>query len=142
MPTSKSWLHQPKKVGSRNKELWEKPFESFLPNLLNLAPTLRRMKSSISHRAWKFHFFSNFIFAKFKVHLGLHIHHWSFCLTPKGLWIPYMEFWEFGQAAVNAINFSIFWNFLWRCALQYAMREYKFRIFWTYGSKVMGIWSF
>jgi hypothetical protein len=53
-PTSKSWLHQPKKVGSRNKESWEKPFESFLSNLLNLAPTLGRVKSSLPHGAWRF----------------------------------------------------------------------------------------
>jgi hypothetical protein len=32
-PTNKNWLHQPKKVGSRNKESWKKPFESFLSNL-------------------------------------------------------------------------------------------------------------
>jgi hypothetical protein len=31
-------------------------------------------------------------------------------LTPKGLWVPYMEFWDFGQAAMNAINFWIFWK--------------------------------
>jgi hypothetical protein len=42
-PTNKSWLHQPKKVGSRNKESWKKPFESFLSNLLNLAPTLGKL---------------------------------------------------------------------------------------------------
>jgi hypothetical protein len=53
-PTSKSWLHQPKKVGSRNKESWERPFESFLSNLLNLAPTLGRLKSSLPHGAWRF----------------------------------------------------------------------------------------
>jgi hypothetical protein len=53
-PTSKSWLHQPKKVGSRNKESWGKPFESFLSNLLNLAPTLGRVKSSFPYGAWRF----------------------------------------------------------------------------------------
>jgi hypothetical protein len=53
-PTSKSWLHQPKKVGSRNKESWEKPFESFFSNLLNLAPTLEEVKSSLPHGAWRF----------------------------------------------------------------------------------------
>jgi hypothetical protein len=53
-PISKTWLHQPKKVGSRNKESWEKPFESFLSNLLNLAPTLGRVKSSLPHGAWRF----------------------------------------------------------------------------------------
>jgi hypothetical protein len=29
-------------------------------------------------------------------------------LTPKGLRVPYMEFRDFGKAAVNAINFWIF----------------------------------
>jgi hypothetical protein len=53
-PTNKSWLHQSKKVGSRNKEVWEKPFESFLSNLLNLAPTLGRVKSSLPHGLWRF----------------------------------------------------------------------------------------
>jgi hypothetical protein len=48
-PTSKSWLHQPKMVGNRNKESWEKPFESFLSNLLNL----RWVKSSLPHGAWR-----------------------------------------------------------------------------------------
>jgi hypothetical protein len=46
-----------KKVGSKNKEVWEEPFESFLSSFLNLAPTLGRMKSSIPHGAWRFHFF-------------------------------------------------------------------------------------
>jgi hypothetical protein len=82
-PTSKSWLHQPKKVGSRNKESWEKPFESFLSNLLNLAPTLRRVKSSLPHGAWRFIFISNLIFGKFRIHLDLHIHRWDFCFMKK-----------------------------------------------------------
>jgi hypothetical protein len=56
-PTSMRWLRQPKKVGSRNKESWEKPFESFLSNLLYLAPTLGRVKSSFTHGTWRFHFF-------------------------------------------------------------------------------------
>jgi hypothetical protein len=33
-------------------------------------------------------------------------------LTPKGLGLPYVGFSDFGQAAVNAINFWIFLNFL------------------------------
>jgi hypothetical protein len=82
-PTNKSWLHQPKKVGSRNKESWEKPFESFLFNLLNLASILGKVKSSIPHGAWRFYFFSNFIFSKFRVHLDLHIHRWDFSLMKK-----------------------------------------------------------
>jgi hypothetical protein len=65
-PTSKSWLHQPKKVGIKNKEVWEKPFENFLSNLLNLAPTFGRVKSSIPHGAWRFHFFPKFFLLKLK----------------------------------------------------------------------------
>ena len=30
------------------------------------------------------------------------------CLIPKGPWVPYVEFNNYGQAAVNAINFWIF----------------------------------
>jgi hypothetical protein len=28
-----------------------------------------------------------------------------YCLTPKGPWVPYVEFSEFGQAAVNEFYF-------------------------------------
>jgi hypothetical protein len=49
------------------------------PQFLKLAPTLGSVKCSIPHGNWKFHFFSNFIFAKFRVYLDLHIHHWNFC---------------------------------------------------------------
>jgi hypothetical protein len=73
-PTSKSWLHQPKKVGSRNKESWEKPFESFLSKLLNLAPTLGRVKSSLPHGAWRFDFFSNFFWLNLE-------YTWTFIFT-------------------------------------------------------------
>jgi hypothetical protein len=66
-PTSKSWLHQPKKVGIRNKEVWEKSFESFFSGFLNLAPTFERMKSSIPHGASRFQFLSNFFFAKIRI---------------------------------------------------------------------------
>jgi hypothetical protein len=48
-------------VGSRNKEFWEKPFESFFSNLLNLAPILGRLKSSIPHGVWRFHIFPIFL---------------------------------------------------------------------------------
>jgi hypothetical protein len=41
---------------------------------LNLAPTLGKVKSSIPHGAWRFHFFPNFIFSKFRIYLNLHIH--------------------------------------------------------------------
>jgi hypothetical protein len=41
---------------------------------LNLAPTLGSVTSSIPHGAWIFYFFPNFIFAKIRVHLDLHIH--------------------------------------------------------------------
>jgi hypothetical protein len=33
-------------------------------------------------------------------------------LTPKGLGVPYMEFRDFGQVSMNAINFWISWNLL------------------------------
>jgi hypothetical protein len=33
--------------------------------------------------AWRFYFFSNFIFAKFRVHLDLHIHYWDFSFMKK-----------------------------------------------------------
>jgi hypothetical protein len=39
-PTSMSQSHQPKKVGSRMKEVGEKPFESFFSGFLNLALNL------------------------------------------------------------------------------------------------------
>jgi hypothetical protein len=39
-------------VGIRNLEI--SPFESFLSNLLNLAPTLGRVKSSLPHGTWRF----------------------------------------------------------------------------------------
>jgi hypothetical protein len=45
-------------IGIRNLE--KKPFESFLSNLLKLAPTLGSIKSSIPHGAWRL-FFSNFL---------------------------------------------------------------------------------
>jgi hypothetical protein len=68
-------------IGIRNFD--KKPFESFLSNLLNLAPTLGRAKSSILHGAWRFLFFLNFIFGKFRVHLDLHIHCWDFHIMKK-----------------------------------------------------------
>jgi hypothetical protein len=37
------------------------PFESFLSSFLNLAPTLGRVKSSISYGAWRFQFFPIFL---------------------------------------------------------------------------------
>jgi hypothetical protein len=54
-PTSKNWPHQPKKVGNKKKEVWEKLFESFLSSFLNLAPTLGRVKSSIPHANKRFY---------------------------------------------------------------------------------------
>jgi hypothetical protein len=53
-------------------------------HLLNLAPILGKVKSSILHGAWRFHFFPNW-FAKIRVHQDLHIHCWNFCLMKK--WI-------------------------------------------------------
>jgi hypothetical protein len=55
-----------------------KALPDFLSYFLNLAPTLGRMKSSIPHEAWRFHFFPNFIFAKVRVYQDLHIHYWNF----------------------------------------------------------------
>jgi hypothetical protein len=58
-------------------------------------------------------------------------------LTPKGLWVPYMEFRAFGQAVVNANFFWNFWNFLrlyiWMVAFQWDATRH----IWTHGSKVM-----
>jgi hypothetical protein len=48
-------------------------------HFLELAPTLGSVKSSIPHGDWKFHFFSNVVFPKFRVHLELHIYCWDFC---------------------------------------------------------------
>jgi hypothetical protein len=41
--------------------------------------TLGSVDSLIPHGNWRFHFFSNFIFPKFRIHLDLHIHRWDFC---------------------------------------------------------------
>jgi hypothetical protein len=48
-------------------------------HFLKLAPILGRVKSSIPHGAWRFHFFPKFIFAEFRVHLDLHINRLDFC---------------------------------------------------------------
>ena len=45
-----------------------------------LPPTFGSIKSSILHRIWRFHFFPNFLFAKSRVHMDLHIHCWDFVL--------------------------------------------------------------
>jgi hypothetical protein len=47
-------------------------------HFLKLACTLGSIKCSISHGDWRCHFFSNFIFSKFRVHMDLHIYHWDF----------------------------------------------------------------
>jgi hypothetical protein len=49
-------------------------FKSFL----KLAPTLGSVKSCKLHGDWRFHFFSNFIFPKFRAHLDLHIYNSDF----------------------------------------------------------------
>jgi hypothetical protein len=41
--------------------------------------TLGSVKSCKLHGDWRFHFFSNFIFSKFRVQLDLHIYHLDFC---------------------------------------------------------------
>jgi hypothetical protein len=48
------------------------------PHFLELAPTLGRVKSSISHGAWRFHFSFNFFSSIFSLHLDLHIHYRDF----------------------------------------------------------------
>jgi hypothetical protein len=65
---------------------WAKPFGRMgvqRSHFLNLAPTLGRVKSSIPHGVWRFYFFPNFIFAKIRAHLDLHIHHWDFSFMKK-----------------------------------------------------------
>jgi hypothetical protein len=49
------------------------------PHFLKLAPTLGSVKCSIPHGDWRFHFFLDFIFSKFRVHLDLYIYLWDFC---------------------------------------------------------------
>jgi hypothetical protein len=53
------------------------------PHFLKLAPILGSVESSIPHRDWKFHFFPNFIFAKLRVHIDLHIPCWDFRFMKK-----------------------------------------------------------
>jgi hypothetical protein len=48
-------------------------------HFFKLPPTLGSVKSSIPHKVWRFYFFWNFTFAKFRVHLDLHIYHSDFC---------------------------------------------------------------
>jgi hypothetical protein len=64
---------------------WARPFGRMgvqHPHLMNLAPTLGRVKSSNPHGAWRFHFFEIFL-AKIKEQLNLHIHHWNFSFMKK-----------------------------------------------------------
>jgi hypothetical protein len=42
------------------------------PHFLKFAPTLGSVISSIPHGDWRFHFFFNFNFPKFRVNLDLH----------------------------------------------------------------------
>jgi hypothetical protein len=48
------------------------------PHFLKLALTLGSIKCSIHHRDWRYYFFSNFIFSKFRIHLDLYINCWDF----------------------------------------------------------------
>jgi hypothetical protein len=52
------------------------------PLFLKLAPTLGSVESSITHGAWRFHFFPIF-FAKIRGHLDLHICYWDFSFMKK-----------------------------------------------------------
>jgi hypothetical protein len=49
------------------------------PHFLKLAPTLGSANSSEIHGEWRFHFFPQFVFAKFSPYLDLHIYRWDFC---------------------------------------------------------------
>jgi hypothetical protein len=62
--------------------IWEEWVHS-TPIFSSFPPTLGSVKSSIPRRVWRFHFFPSFIFAKFRLHLDLHIHHWDFCSMKK-----------------------------------------------------------
>jgi hypothetical protein len=53
-------------------ELWEMGVQD--PHFLKLALILGSVKCSILHGDWKFLFFSNFIFPKFRIHMDLHIY--------------------------------------------------------------------
>jgi hypothetical protein len=60
---------------------WARAFERMgiqHPHFLKLALTLGSVKCSIPHGDWRFYFFQNVIFAKFRVHLDLHIYRWDF----------------------------------------------------------------
>jgi hypothetical protein len=48
-------------------------------HFFKLPPSLVSVKSSIPHWVWRFFFFFNFIFPKFRVHMDLHIYHLDFC---------------------------------------------------------------
>jgi hypothetical protein len=53
------------------------------PPFFEACPTLGSVESSIPHGAWRFLFFSNFLFAKIIGHLDLHIHCWDFNFIKK-----------------------------------------------------------
>jgi hypothetical protein len=81
-PTRVDYM-SPKRWAVGIKNLEKSPLRVSSPILLNLAPTLGRVKPYLPHGAWRFYFFSNFIFDEFRVHLDLHIHHWDFCFMKK-----------------------------------------------------------
>jgi hypothetical protein len=47
-------------------------------------PTLGSVKSSIPHKVWRFYFFGNFIFPKFRVDLDLHTYRSDFHFMENG----------------------------------------------------------
>jgi hypothetical protein len=59
--------------------IFEKKFVKLYPHFLKLAPTFGSIKCSIPHGDWRFHFLSNLIFPKFRIHMDLHIYRWDFC---------------------------------------------------------------
>jgi hypothetical protein len=52
-------------------------------HFFKLPPTLGSVKSSIPHNVWRFYFFWNFIFPKFRVYLDLQIYHLDFLIHGK-----------------------------------------------------------
>jgi hypothetical protein len=47
---------------------------------------------------------------------------WTFYLTPKGLWVPYMKFRDFGHTTMIPICNWIFWNFFGGWEIQSAFQ--------------------
>jgi hypothetical protein len=63
----------------------------------------------------------------------------STILTPKGPWLPYMEFRDFGHTSTIPICHWIFWNFFGRWEIQKAFQQAITRKIWTFNVGVMVI---